>query len=711
MNIWLLYKRWRCCSKNARWIVSGVAVMALVVLAGISLDRLYPVPLDKIHNLSTEIYSDDGVLLRSYLSQDQQWRFHVDVHEVSPHFLKLLIAFEDQRFFDHWGVDLWAMGRATLQNIRNQRIVSGGSTLTMQVARLLNPQSRTLRAKIQECLRAWQLEWHFDKNQILSMYLTLAPYGQNIQGIKGASRVYFQKEPKDLTWAESAWLVAVPQSPYKMTSQWDPGYHRMVRQKILDRALSQNVIEKQHHQEATEEPLPTPPSLSHNRSKILTHPISAHHLSDRVRLSKTGHSSIKTWIHSGLQRDLEHWLMAHHATLPPQTSTAVLVMEHETGRVRAYAGSMNYWHQSSQGQVDMVRAIRSPGSTLKPFVYGVGFDDLAIHPKTMIMDTPTRFGDYSPSNFGHHFFGQVTMAQALQFSLNVPAVKVFEHIGPGRFTDKIRQSGIHLHLPERDQTPGLAIVLGGVGMTLEDLVRLYSAIPQSGWVPNMQLIQGAESTDKKRVLQDLSVWYLHQILSNNVVPDGQIPGQFKTTPTRLAYKTGTSYGFRDAWAIGYNAKYTIGVWVGRADGTPIPEQFGYNTAAPILFAIENLLDVKTELRLSKPNHVIDVYHSKDLPLHWVNFDDHGDAKSQTLKLTFPTDQATMIVPDHSTIAVTVEGGTPPYFWYYDGHFLAKTQDRQYRWSPEGVGFFRISVVDQAGQTDKIQVRLICDDPS
>ena len=453
----------RGCSR----IALAAGSLLLLAAGGLLLDRLFPPDLSRLADLSVLVEDKDGQVLRAFTAKDGSWRLPVRLAEVDPRLTRMLLAYEDKRFESHPGVDLLALVRALGQLAAAGHVVSGASTLTMQTARLLEPRPRNLGTKLIEMARAFQLEARFSKDQILAMYLTLAPYGGNLSGIRAASRFYFGKEPAALGDAEAALLVALPQSPERFRPDRAPAAAKAARARVLARLTATGVLAAEAAAEAGEAPLP-----SERRAATFDAP----HLAERLAAAVPGASEVRTLIDGDLQRRLQALAARRRVGLEAGATLAILVVENATRAVRAYVGAADYFDAESRSQNDMVRAVRSPGATLKPFVYGLAFDDLLIHPETIVTDRPMRFGDYAPQNFDHRFRGELTAREALQLSLNLPAVALLDRVGPLRFADLLRAVGTPLRLPEPNRVPGLPIVLGGAGTSLEDLVALYAGL-------------------------------------------------------------------------------------------------------------------------------------------------------------------------------------------------------------------------------------------
>ncbi|MCC6306191.1 MAG: penicillin-binding protein 1C, partial [Rhodobacteraceae bacterium] len=512
-----------------------------------------------------EVVDRDGRLLRAYTVADGRWRLPARADEVDRGYLAMLVAYEDRRFWRHAGVDPLALLRAGWQALRAGRPVSGGSTLTMQVARLLE-ESGTGRwsGKLRQIRVALALERRLDKAAILGLYLDLAPMGGNLEGVRAAALAWFGKEPRRLTPAEAALLVALPQAPEARRPDRAPAAARAARDRVLVRLAGAGVLDASAAAAAQGEPVP---------AARRPFPALAAHLADRLVAEAPLLRRHATTIDAGLQARLERLAADTVAGEAERLSIAILVADHATGAILAEVGSAGYTDAARDGFVDMTRALRSPGSTLKPLVYGLAFDRGLAHPETLIVDRPVAFGTYAPQNFDRSFHGTVRVREALQLSLNIPVVLVTEALGPETLLAALRRAGIAAEVPGGQ--PGLAVALGGVGVSLEGLVTLYGGLARGGAVVPLHA-RAAAGGAPRRLISPEAAWHLGDILSGMPPPPG-------APASRLAYKTGTSYGHRDALALGFDGRHVAGVWLGRADGTAVPGAFGAGTAAPVLF--------------------------------------------------------------------------------------------------------------------------------
>jgi len=386
------------------WISALLIVFVLFGICARILDVIFPINLNRISDKSSVVLGKDNELLSVLLTQDGYCRLGSKVSEVDPLFIKILIAYEDKRFFSHFGVDPFALVRALIQRIKSGRTISGGSTLTLQTVRLLEPRARTLSNKLIEMLRATQLEYHFSKQEILHLYLTLASYGGNLEGIRSASLAYLNKEPKQLTVAEAALLVALPQKPSRLRPDLYPNQALLNRNKVITRMEKMKILDKEKIKEAMEDKIP------HQKYPF---PFLAPHLAYSFKFQYPTQKVHQTFIDKTLQLQLEALLKQQAQFLERSQTIAALVVENKTQKVISYVGSADFFAEHKFGQVDIIKSYRSPGSALKPFMYAMGFDQGYIHPNTLIQDIPTLFSDYAPKNFKDVFHGMVTIREAL----------------------------------------------------------------------------------------------------------------------------------------------------------------------------------------------------------------------------------------------------------------------------------------------------------
>ncbi len=676
-------------------LLVGVALFASAAWWIVSLG---PAPLGKDVEYSVRVLDRDGHLLRAYATSDGRWRLPATVADVDPRFFDVLFAYEDKRFRSHHGIDPLAMTRAMFQLITSGHIVSGGSTLTMQVARLLEPRnSRTVSAKARQIVRALEIEHALNKDQILSLYLGLAPYGGNIEGIRAASLAYFGKEPRHLSLGEAALLVALPQAPEQRRPDRFPELARAARNRVLDRFAATGRVPADEIALAKVEPVPK------GRRPM---PMLAPHADDQAIANAPAARELRLTVDGGLQQNLEELarerLRTLAASLSPHISLAILAVDNATGQVIAHVGSPAYFDASRAGQVDMTQALRSPGSTLKPFIYGFGFEDGFIHPETLIEDRPMSYGAYAPKNFDYNFQGTLTVREALQLSRNVPAIAVLDRVGASRLAARLTQAGASLTLPD-GEAPGLAIGLGGAGIRLADLVMLYAGIARLGMTLPISERLDAPAPQARRLMDRAAAWSVGNVLLGSPPPENGAPG-------RIAFKTGTSYGYRDAWSVGFDGKYTVGVWVGRPDGAPVPGLFGRAAAAPILFDVFARLGPPAAL--PRPPKGILVTSNAKLPPPLRRFQPGrlaGDTARPPLHIIFPPDGARLELsttdgkPD--PVALKVANAVAPLTLLVNGVPEPAEGRGALFFQPNGPGFSRVTVMDASGAADSIVVRL------
>ena len=683
--------------------IAGVAALGLVAAVEIA-DFALPPDLSNVLSVSPEVVDHHGVLLRAFLSRDGYWRMKTSVSEVSPRYLAMLKAYEDKRFDEHFGVDPLAMARAAFQWITMGHVVSGGSTLTMQVARLLEPpKHRSILTKFVQMIRAVQLEERYSKDQILSFYLTLAPFGGNLEGVRAASLSYFGKPASQIDLAEAALLVALPQSPVKQR----PDRHAIAalkgRNKVLARMVEEGVITSGDAKIAMREGVPFARQ---------TMPLSAPHLADR--LARIGKSTrIVTTLDAGLQGAVERLAAQESGYVGDGATMAIVVVENKTRNVLAYLGGTNYW--GNAGQIDLARRPRSPGSALKPFIYGLAFDDLILHPSTMMEDAPTSFGDYAPRDFDGGFQGAVTARDALRMSLNVPAVIVLDRVGPLAFTLDLQNAGARLVFPTREEGPSLPVALGGLGISPADISMLYAGIAERGVARGLRTVEGTADAPAHPLFGAVAAYYLRDILDGVNLPQGWAMGDGLHRQRTIGFKTGTSYGFRDAWSVGFSNDYTVGVWVGRADGTPRSGRVGVDTAAPILLKVFGLLPPDKRAAPLPPAGAILVQNTDQLPPSLRVFTREQVAQSAQPTvvpppvISFPPNGTVVPLPPANakdkTIQLNADGGRAPLTWLVNGALLGSFDRFQPAfYLPKGEGLARITVVDSEGRSDSSQVR-------
>ncbi|MEW6444870.1 MAG: penicillin-binding protein 1C [Pseudomonadota bacterium] len=675
----------------------GLAGLMTAVVVLWALDALFPPDMGRYEARSTLVLDQRGQLLRPFPTREDTWRLPIERDGVDPLYLAMLEVVEDGRNAWHPGVDPLAILRASGQMLRYGRPVSGASTLDMQVARLLEPKSRTLGNKLREALRALQLRARLGRAGVRDIYLTLAPYGGTLEGVRAASLAWYGKEPTHLTPAEAALLVALPQSPERLRPDRHPEAAKKARDRVLQRVAEAGVIAPDVAAHALSEPVPR-----FQRAM----PRLAPHLTERLASRAGVAAVIPSTLDGTLQAALESLGRAYLSGLTPGDDLAVVVLAHADARqgprLIAHLGSAD-WHRC---QLDLSQAVRSPGSTLKPFIYALAFDDLSVHPYTLIEDVPKSFGSWRPDNFDHAFHGVVTAREALQRSLNIPAVSVLERVGAARMSALLQQSGARLTLAGGVE-PGLPLALGGVGIRLMDLAMLYAALDGQGRVRPVRMRADRPEEGAYRLVGEAAAYSVLDILQGSAVPAGVAARRALQESRRIAFKTGTSFGYRDAWTVGVSDDYTVAVWVGRPDGASMPGAMGLNSAAPLMFRVFDLLppDRGTRRMPDNGNHAL--FQRQPPPaLARLEMIDDAAARAarprERLRILFPPDGAG-VEPVDDGIALLAEGGKPPLRWLVNGVLL---EEGAAFWHPDGDGFAEIVVLDDEGRRARTRIRVL-----
>lgn len=642
-------------------------------------------PLSVVHSL--EVLDRNGQLLRAYTVADGRWRLAARLDGVDPGYVDMLVRYEDKRFWRHHGVDARAMVRVFWQALRYGRFVAGGSTLTMQVARLLEDgPTGTVAGKLRQMRLALALERWLTKDEILQIYLDRAPFGGNLEGVRAASYAWFGKPVGRLTPAEAALLVALPQSPERRRPDRHPEAAHQARDRVLMRMEGAGIITEEARLAALTEPAPR---------LRRAFPLLAPHLADRARAEDPLPEVIQTTLDIRLQRRLEALAAQAAADAGARVQVAILVADHRSGEILASVGSAGYLADGRMGYIDMTMAARSPGSTLKPLIYGLAFDRGLAHPETIVSDRPMDFAGYRPQNFDGRFRGDIRLREALQISLNLPAVAMLDAMGPQHLLSGLRRAGAEPQMPDGNAQPGLAIALGGLGLTLRDLVAVYGALAAGGQRIDLRF-HGEMSLGyvPTRLMARSAAWQIGDILTGTPRPLG-IRG------AEIAYKTGTSYGHRDTWAIGYDGAHVVGVWAGRADGTPVPGAFGAELAAPLLFAaFERLEGAAVPLPPPPPETLI--VANAELPEPLRRFAAQGETLDEAgPRIAFPPDGALI---EGEAIIATVSEGQAPFTWLANGAFVGQTRRRDLPIAL-GPGFSSLTVIDAAGHSASTQIEL------
>lgn len=561
----------------------GRNALLLFFLSFVLCDALFPLKINLLY--STLVLSEEGHPLAAYLSSDDKWRLYLEEDEVSDAISEAFLLKEDRYFYFHPGFNPIAIIRASIQNIGRGKHVSGASTITMQLVRLIKPRERTYLNKAIEIWEAMQLEWHYSKDEILRMYLNLVPYGGNIEGIKSASYLYFQCLPNQLSPAQIATLAVVPNRPNTWKLRPNNAELRDARNRWLTYFYEANWMDLSSYESALDEPL----SIERKSWEQV-----APHLCRRL-YSQYQTPIIHSHIRYSAQRKTEALVKQYIERLKTMriTNAAVIVIENESRKVIAYAGSADYGDKENDGEVDGILAIRSPGSTLKPFVYGLSMEKGVLNPKSILYDVPSNYAGYTPENYDLHFQGALTAQSALAKSLNIPAVSVLQQYGVPLFIQKMGE--IDFRQIKSDQKRlGLSLVLGGCGVRLESLTNGYATLANQGSYRPLRYVQSDSTLLQFEWIKPEAAFMVSEILSGLTRPDLPSNWQMGKSVPRIAWKTGTSYGRRDAWSIGYNDEYTIGVWIGNFDNEGVPGLNGAEMATPLLFQLFDAIQGKNK---------------------------------------------------------------------------------------------------------------------
>lgn len=560
-----------------KWSV--VIVLASVLLFFL-LNRIFPLP-DKIE-YSTIVTDNKAEVVHAFLTRDQQWRMKTELNEISPVLKKTIVYKEDKYFYHHLGVNPVAIARAAFMNLFHLKRTSGASTITMQVARMLEPKQRTYFHKAIEMFRALQLEHKYSKDEILQLYLNLVPYGSNIQGVKSASILYFKKNPDHLSLAQVTALSIIPNRPSSLRLGFNNDLILKERNKWLNRFGEDKLFSKSQIADALSEPLDIKRGEAPKQIPQLA-----------MKLKKTVHTDIiHTNIAMNTQLKLETVVSDYVRGIKIYGihNAAVVVIDNKTHNIVSYIGSADFNDATDGGQVNGADAIRQPGSALKPLMYGLCIDNGLLTPKTVLTDVPININGYQPENFDQRFNGYVTVDYALENSLNIPAVKSLNDLGTANLIAKLEACQFK-QIKKDEKKLGLSMILGGCGVTLEEMTGLYSSFANGGMYIEPNYIKHEKTkVYRDTVLSACANFMITEILSRITRPDLPVNWESSAHLPKIAWKTGTSYGKRDAWSIGYNKNFTVGVWVGNFSGHGVPELSGANIATPLLFRIFNTID-------------------------------------------------------------------------------------------------------------------------
>lgn len=632
------------------------SLLFVLSLLPIALDRLFPPDLSRLASTGTEVLDRNDHPLALLPAQGGVWRFRADTEP--PLVTNLLIAVEDRRFWYHPGVDPLALLRATAQLIRSGRIISGGSTIAMQAARLLHPRARTVRAKLIEMARGMQLELRYGRRGVLDIWLTLAPFGGNLEGIRAGSLAWFGVPSEAIEPAQAALLVAIPRRPERLRPDRHPAAARAVRDRVLAVGYRAGLFD------ASDDAVPTAriPLPRHAPQLVASLPLEP---------------LVRTTLDLPLQVALERLAQQRLESLPKRASLAILIADAASRDILAlYPG--DWRDRDRSGALDLTQAIRSPGSALKPFIYAMAFSDGIAAPDTILPDLPRRFGGYAPENFDRGFAGSITAGEALQRSLNLPAVALLDRVGPLRFAATLRVAGVTLKLP-RGADPSLPLALGGDGITLRQATALYAALATDGTGGPLRLLADGPPPPRPTFLAAAAAHQVADVLTRPLPDFG---------PRGIAWKTGTSWGGRDAWALGFDRQHVVAVWIGRPDGTSIPGATGTSLALPELSRVFDLLPRSP--RSAPPPH--------ERPAQ------RPEVMADALHLLFPPSGA--VLSADGPVTIRVMGGRRPLTFMVDGAPLpADRIRRDVAWHPAGPGFYHLTVLDADGTSVRANVQV------
>lgn len=611
--------------RNKTKTLVGVSVALLILTALLISSWWHSLPQPLFSTPYSSILLDrNNQLLEARIASDEQWRFPPS-EQLPPSYISALLLFEDQRFYQHSGIDVLALGRATLQNIKALKVVSGASTISMQVIRLARGnESRTLSTKIVESLQALRLEYSYSKDEILNLYASHAPFGGNVVGISAASWRYFGRGPESLSWAESALLAVLPNRPNDLRPGKNQQKLKQKRDRLLKRLQQQGEIDQLELELALTEPLPNkiyalPKRAPHLLETLISRNQSIKNESNKSSSNSSSNSTvlnnnlIKTSLNGNLQAQVQR-VTDHYAQqlLAAQIShLAAVIMDNKSGLPIAYIGNSGFSHipQSGKG-IDLLHRSRSTGSILKPLLYATMLQQGELTPLQLVEDSPTKFKGYQPENYDLQYRGVVPAKDALAQSLNIPFVNLLKQHGIKPFYDFLEQQGMStLHRNADDY--GLPLILGGAEGTLWEMTNLYMQLARAAQslpaqaISHLPGIQQGVSSNNKGVSAG-SAWLTLQALLDVGRPGVESRWQQFANSRKVAWKTGTSYGFRDGWAIGTTAEYTVGVWTGNAEGGSVPGLTGTQSAAPLMFELFNLLP-KTHW-FSKPEYDLRQVH-------------------------------------------------------------------------------------------------------
>lgn len=631
---------------NRRFLCGGMILSSLLLVAALVfglLNVLFPLPKEWLSPPSgTRVLDRSGIELRRFLATDSMWRFPVTLQEVSPDLIKALVESEDRWFYVHPGVNPLAIVRAAWNNLVAGQVVSGASTIPMQIARMSDPRTRTLDAKVIEAFRAIQLSITYSKTELLEAYLNLAPFGGNIMGVGAASLLYFDKPPSQLSLGESALLAVLPRAPNRYNPARHPDRAMVIRDQVLELLTERKVVDSAEATRAMRQPM-----IAHRRPS----PMLAPHFSLFAKHRLGAEPNLVTTLDITKQRTLEQLLFRHVLRIRQEgiTNAAAVILDRKTREVIAMVGSVDFFDDKTQGQVNNAISRRSPGSTLKPFLYALAFDQGLAIPESRILDVPTDFAGYTPENYSGTFSGQVTVAEALSRSLNVPAVRLLTRVGLNDFYDLLKKGGLET-INRPASFYGLPLALGTCEVRLLDLANLYATLAEGGRHRPWRIVRHSDEAELQLFSPEASR-VISQILTKVTRPD--MPDSWRLTQDRpiAAWKTGTSFGHRDAWAIGFDDAIVVGVWVGNPDGKVVKGISGAVHAGPLFFDILRALATG-----ARDLHLAEAYDLRPVRICTTSHLLAGPDCPETYKASAGPTLKLDRCPDHKRVLVDAETG-------------------------------------------------------
>lgn len=622
--------------------------------------------------VSSVLRDRTGEVLHIASVENGRIRLGADLDRIDPAYIEALIAIEDQRFYRHIGVDPLAIGRAIKSNLSAGQVVSGASTLTQQLGRQYRPRPRTLPTKMIEAVEAVRLDLRMSKTEQLERYLTRISYGSNIEGIEAASRLWLGKSPRYLSPDEIALLLALPQSPEARRPDRNPIAAKAGRDRVLDRMVMGGLLDPKTATIAKAQPVPTRKRDLPNRDVLAYQTFGG------------GISTLDAREQARVARHLSGWTNKQ----PIAVNAAAMIVHVPTREVRVLVGTGARDHAG--GWIDMTDRVRSPGSTLKPFIYAMARDDGALDMDSDVRDAPTRFGSYRPENFTRRYHGTVSIREALQHSLNVPAVTALNEVGADRFRAALSAAGPKARGRIGDaRGEGLALALGGTGLSARDLAVLYTALGNGGEAGPLRFKPGAPTGETYRLVTRETAVAVTEALRGAPVPKGfaNMSGM-----GRIAYKTGTSYGFRDSWAAGLAGDYAVIVWTGRPDGAPRPGATGRGSSAPLLF------DIAAPFA-----NVSRATHAAEVPSALKTVAAQTDSGPIIL---FPSSGTEMLQSDRG-FSISVDSELPVQL-FVSGEPVSRDGGLAV-WKPDAPGFYRVSAIDRKGRSANADIRVVARD--